>query len=175
MNDISRLKNVVSLTTVAVEKQCEVVTNAEKEVDLARNAYLKSIVHAASISEKIRRKNDFLINIVVWGGSIFLGLILLLINIVVGIVFFVGFAIAIYLVVRKTIDQKRANYNNRKAFFNKYSQVISTEDNLSWKGGLVGTGISPTTLTALEWVCPKCATDNSSRTNFCSKCGTKKP
>ena len=175
MNDISNIENKLSVATVSVEKQCEVVSAVNNQVALAQETYLKSVVHAASISERIRRKNDFFINIVVWGGSILLGLILLLINIVIGILFFVGFAIIVYLVIRKTSDKKRANYNNRKAFFIKYSQVISPDDNLHWKGGLVGMDMSSTVFATPEWVCPNCATDNSPRSNFCNKCGTKKP
>ena len=116
MNDIQSKENMYNTATAAVNKQQESVSAATTQVTQTQNAYLQSVVHAVTLSEKTRRKKDSLVNLAAYGGSAVIGLILLLINVVVGILFIVAVGGITWLVKQQTGDESVANYNNRKAF-----------------------------------------------------------
>ena len=59
MNDIQAKENIYNTATAAVNKQQESVSAATTQVTQAQNAYLQSVVHAATLSEKTRRKKRF--------------------------------------------------------------------------------------------------------------------
>ena len=140
----------------------------------AQSAYLQGVVRVATLSEKTRRKKDSLFNLVVYGGSAVIALILLLINVVVGILFIVAVGVIVWIVKQQTGDESVANYNNRKAFFSKYAHAVPDSEQLKWKNGS-GSYSGSTSYTADGWNCPQCSTRNSNNSNFCVSCGTKKP
>lgn len=174
MNDIQAKENIYTAATAAVNKQEESVSAATTQVTQAQNAYLQSVVRAATLSEKTRRKKDSLVNLAVYGGSAVIALILLLINVVVGILFIVAVGVIAWIVKQQTSDESVANYNNRKAFFSKYAHAVPANEQLKWKNGSVSYSGS-TSYTADGWNCPQCSTKNTNGSNFCVSCGTKKP
>lgn len=174
MNDIQAKENIYNTATAAVNKQQESVSAASTQVTQAQNAYLQSVVRAATLSEKTRRKKDSLINLAVFGGSGILALILMLINVIVGILFICAVGGITWLVKRRTGDESVANYNNRKSFFSKYAHAVPANEQLKWKNGTVSYS-GNTSYVSDGWTCPQCSTKNSVGSSFCTACGTKKP
>ncbi len=173
MNDIQSKENIYNTATVAVNKQQECVSEATTQVTQAQNAYLQSVVRAATLSEKTRRKKDLLINLIVFIGATILALILLFINVVAGILFIFVVGIITWIINEKTSAERVANYNNRKAFFSRYSYVIPANEQLKWKSRTVPYSENASDV-ADGWTCPQCSTINSVGSIFCTSCGTKK-
>lgn len=174
MNDIQAKENIYNAATAAVKKQEESVSAATTQVTQAQNVYLQSVIRAATLSEKTRRKKDSLVNLAVCGCSAVIGLILLVINVVVGILFIIAVGGIAWVVKQQTGDDSAVNYNNRKAFFSKYALAVPANEQLKWKNRSVSYSGS-TSNTAEGWNCPRCSTKNSNSSNFCVSCGTKKP
>lgn len=174
MNDIQAKENIYNAATAAVNKQQENLSAAAAQVTQVKYTYLHNMVHTAVLSEKVRRKKDSLSKLIIWGGAGILGLILLLINIVIGIVFIAVVAGIAWLVKQQTGDTKVVNYNNRKAFFSKYAYAVPADEQLKWKHGDISYA-NNTTKSVDGWRCPKCTTVNADTSNFCICCGTKKP
>ena len=174
MNDIQAKENIYNTATAAVKKQEESVSVATIQATQAQNAYLQSVVHAATLSEKTRRKKDSLINLAVFGGSAVIAFIMLLINPVIGILFICGVGGVTWLVKQQTGDQSIINYNNRKSFFTKYASAAPIAEQLKWKNKTIST-TGNTSTTSAEWTCPQCSTKNTASSSFCTSCGTKKP
>ncbi len=133
MNDIQAKENIYNATTATVKKQEESLSAVAAQVAQAKYIYLCNMVHTAVLSEKARRKKDLLAKLIVLGISAIIGLILFLINNVAGIVFIAIVTIIAAFVKHRTGDAKVANYNNRKAFFSKYADAISADEQLKWK------------------------------------------
>ena len=76
MNDIQAKENAYTVATTAVQKQNENLKNAHDQLVQAQNFYLQSVIHAAVLSEKSKRKKDALTNLIVWGCFVVLSLIL---------------------------------------------------------------------------------------------------
>ena len=174
MNDIQAKENIYNTATAAVNKQQESISATTTQVTQAQNAYLQSVVHAATLSEKSRRKKDSLFNLVVFGSLGILALILLIINIVVGIIFVCVVGGIVWIVKQLTRDDCVVNYNNRKAFFSKYAHAVPANEQLKWKNGSVSYS-GNTSYVSDGWTCPQCSTKNSVGSSFCTSCGTKKP
>lgn len=174
MNDIQAKENIYNSATAAVNKQQESISAVTTQVTQVQNAYLQGVVRVATLSEKTRRKKDSLINLTVFGGSGVLGLILLLINPVVGILFLCAVGGIVWIVKRQTRDERVANYNNRKDFFLKYAHAVPVNEQLKWKNVSVSYSGS-TNYTSDSWKCPKCSAKNFKVSIFCVSCGTMRP
>lgn len=133
MNDIQAKENIYNATTAAVKKQEESLSAAAAQVDQVKYIYLHNMVHTAVLSEKDRRKKDLLAKLIALGISAIIGLILFLINNVAGIVFIAIVTFIGAFVKQRTGGAKVANYNNRKAFFSKYADAVSADEQLKWK------------------------------------------
>lgn len=173
MNDIQTKENIYNAATAAVNKQQENISAAARQATQIKDAYLHNMVHTAVLSEKVRRKKDSLSKLIILGSSGIIGLILLLINIIIGIVFIAVAAGIAWLVKQLTGDAKVANYNNRKAFFSKYAYAVYADEQLKWKNGDISYA-NNTTESINGWRCPKCTAVNADTDNFCTCCGTKK-
>ena len=174
MNDIQAKENIYNTVTAAVNKQQERLSTVTTQVEQTQNAYLQSVVRAAILSEKLRRKKDFLIGFIVYGGFAAISLITLLINIVAGILFIAVVGCIAWVAKEQSSDESVVNYNNRKAFFSKYAYAVPANEQLKWKNGSVSYS-GGTSNTVDGWNCPQCSTKNSNGSNFCVSCGTKKP
>lgn len=174
MNDIQAKENIYNAATAAVNKQQKNLSAAAEQVTQVKNTYLHNVVHTAVLSEKVRRKKDLLSKLIIWVGAGIIGLILLLINIVIGIVFIAVAAGIAWVVKQQTGDAKVANYNDRKAFFSKYAYAVPAEEQLKWKNGDISCANNPAK-SVDGWRCPKCATVNADTSDFCICCETKKP
>lgn len=119
MNDIQTKENIYSSSCAAVEKQQHDLAIAQNNTLQMKNMYREAVVHVAIESEKLRRKKDSLVLLIILGAIGIIELILLLINLGVGILVLIGIGVAIYMI--KSDNQKDStNYQNRKEFFMKY-------------------------------------------------------
>lgn len=175
MNDIQTKENIYISATTAVEKQKSNKDNAESQLLNIKNVYLQNVVQTALHKEKLKRKKDLLTNLVTYGGSALLAILLLLINIVVGILFIIVVGL-VFFALNQNNDEKTAKYNNRREFFAKYAKSVPANENLKWKtGSITYSGTTTPVSQTGGWSCPQCSTQNTSGSNFCVSCGTKKP
>lgn len=98
-----------------------------------KDAYLQSIVHAAVLSEKIRRKRDSLIKRMVYAIVIAINLLLLLVNDIIAALFVAAVLGISWIIKWMNSNEDAVNYNNRRAFFSKYSRGIPEAERLKWK------------------------------------------
>lgn len=173
MNDIQARENACKNAKTAVDEQQKKLSKAIMSTRESQNAYLQGVIRVATLSEKTRRKKYFLFNLVTYGGSVLLSLILLLINVCIGILFVAAVVFTIWIVKFKTGDANKANYDRRKTFFLKYAYAIPADEHIKWKNGSISYTAN-TNNSADGWKCPKCSVLNINAANFCVRCGTQK-
>lgn len=169
MDDIRATESRRRSAASAVEQQNKQVADAAARVARAKEAYLHSVLEAATLREKTRRKKDGYAALLIGGPLCLIALILCLINGVLGILFIGAAGVGAWLLYRKFGIGLRENYNNRKSFFFKYGAALGTEEQLDWEGEL------PVLSLSFGWSCPHCAAKNAASSNYCTTCGTKKP
>ena len=173
MNDIETKVNAHNAAKQAVARQNTNVANSNNAILQAQNQYLQSVIHTATLNERVRRKKDTLQGLIVWGSLVVIWLITLLINPIIGWVFFGLVGVIAYAIHYNTKEQKAVAYNRRKEFFEKYAGSITPADQLKWKNGSVVYTNTDAPITG-GWTCPECQTKNTDRANFCVSCGTPK-
>ena len=173
MNDIETKVNAHNAAKQAVARQSANIANSNNVILQAQNQYLQSVIHTATLNERVRRKKDRLQGLIIWGSLVVIWLITLMMNPIVGLVFFGLVAIIAYAIHHNTKDQKALAYSHRKEFFEKYAGSIAPADQLKWKNGaIVYTNASAPTTGG--WTCPFCQAKNTDRANFCVYCGAPK-
>lgn len=173
MNDIETKANAHNAAKQAVARQNTNVANSNNAILQAQNQYLQAVIHTATLNERVRRKKDSLQSLIVWGSLVVIWLIALLINPIVGWVFFGLVGVIAYAIHYNTKDQKAVAYGRRKEFFEKYAGSIASADQLKWKNGAVVYTNNSAPITG-GWTCPDCQTKNTDSANFCVSCGTPK-
>ena len=133
MDDIQEKEKIYNAATAAVNTQEEKVSATAIWATQTKDAYLQSIVHAAVLSEKIRRKRDSLIKRMVYAIVIAISLLLLLVNDIIAALFVAAVLGISWIIKWMNSNEDAVNYNNRRAFFSKYFRGIPEAERLKWK------------------------------------------
>ena len=133
MDDIQEKEKIYNAATAAVNTQEEKVSATAIWATQTKDAYLQSIVHAAVLSEKIRRKRDSLIKRMVYAIVIAISLLLLLVNDIIAALFVAAVLGISWIIKWMNSNEDAVNYNIRRAFFSKYSRGIPEAERLKWK------------------------------------------
>ena len=137
MNDIETKVHAHNAAKAAVARQNANVANSNNAILQAQNQYLQSVIHTATLNERVRRKKDRLQRLIIWGSLVVIWLITLQINTIIGWVFFGLVGVIAYAIHYNTKDQKAVAYCRRKEFFEKYAGSIAPADQLKWKSSAV--------------------------------------
>lgn len=172
MNDIQEKENIYNATTKTANKQQEAVNLAKHQVNKKKEEYLQSVIRAATLDEKLRRRKDLLTYLLIFGVVGILALILLLVDNVIGIIFIIVATIIVWAIKQRFGDDIAEDYKERRAFFKKYAKSIPANEQLKWKDDMVSIG--STNSCTDGWVCSKCSTHNSNGSAFCTSCGEQK-
>ena len=135
MNDIQAKENIYNAATAAVIERQESLSAATEQVTQIKEAYLRSMVHTAVLSEKARRKKDSLAKTIVRCSLGIITLISFMFSSFGGIM--VAFASIAWLATQKGSQDASAGYYFRKNFFSEYAHAIPANEQLKWKGGPV--------------------------------------
>jgi hypothetical protein len=171
MSNIEILEQKCMEAQMSVDAQKNMVANASGNLGQARERYLQSVVGAALLKERTKRKVDLFANLLLFGGLAVIAIIAFCINPVVGVLFVVGAVVIGIVIYNKNSEENGVNYAGRKRFFEKYAQFIPNHERLQWRGETSNSGGYSTTE---GWVCPRCNTTNSADSNFCIGCGNSK-
>ena len=115
MDDIQEKEKIYNAATAAVNTQEEKVSATAIWATQTKDAYLQSIVHAAVLSEKIRRKRDSLIKRMVYAIVIAISLLLLLVNDIIAALFVAAVLGISWIIKWMNSNEDAVNYNIRRA------------------------------------------------------------
>lgn len=132
MNDIQTKENIYSLSCAAVEKQQDALIVAQNKTMQMQMLYREAVVNVAIESEKLRRKKDLLVMMLILGIATVTGTVLILINSALGALFIVGFIAVTVLMKNNNQENNLENYKRRKDFFMKHCTYVRGSEEIKW-------------------------------------------